>query len=225
MSGTYRRRRLWSLALAAVVALTIVPATNARLRVAARAADGVPRAPAATLAAAICEPGGADPARAVTWFRLDPVLDDGGALAGQRLVAGSAERRRAARAVARAGIVRVRPDRRAGRRRFGRRAAVHHPAPRRGRAAASRGPSRRRISSGGPSSTRPARRCTSIGSTGGAGPVSGSGVDRSTDLVAPSRSWSRCRRTSGSASSSQRSCSGATTARPSPCSRAAKSRA
>ena len=58
----------------------------------------------------ICEPGGADPVRAVPWFRLDPVLDDGGALAGQRLVAGSAGERGAARALARAGVVRVRPD-------------------------------------------------------------------------------------------------------------------
>ena len=91
MSGTYRRRRLWSLGLAAVVALTIVPATNARLRVAARAADLIRPAPAATVAAPICEPGATDSVRAVPWFRLDPVLDDAGALAGQRLVAGSAD--------------------------------------------------------------------------------------------------------------------------------------
>ena len=87
MSGTYRRRRLWSLALAAVVAVTIVPAAHAHAWIAGRSAV-VRSTPPTTIAAARCEPG-ADEDGTVPWFRLDPILDGDGALAGQRLTAGS----------------------------------------------------------------------------------------------------------------------------------------
>lgn len=84
MSDAVRRRRLWSLGLAAIVVVSIGPAADARARFAVRFP-----AVASETAAAPCGPGDSTPSHGPgTWFRLDPVLDDEGVLAGQRLVAG-----------------------------------------------------------------------------------------------------------------------------------------
>ena len=85
MSDEVRRRRLWSLGLAVVVAASIGPAGDARAHVAARL-------PARLSADAAPAPCGANDTGtykgAATWYRVDPVFDAEGGLAGQRLAGG-----------------------------------------------------------------------------------------------------------------------------------------
>ena len=84
MSDEVRRRRVWSLGLAAIVAVSIGPAVDARAHVAMR----LPSAPS-TAAPSGCELNDGGVGDAVgTWYRLDPVLDAEGVLTGQRLIAG-----------------------------------------------------------------------------------------------------------------------------------------
>jgi hypothetical protein len=85
MSDEVRRRRLWSLGIAVIVAASIGPVVDARSHVAMRLPS------AGVAAAAPCESLESRNESVATWYRLDPVLDAEGALAGQRLLAGRLE--------------------------------------------------------------------------------------------------------------------------------------